>query len=162
MVRILAAGGAIADWALASPTLDGLWHLEGRELAVLADGSVQPTATVRNGTITLPRAAGCILAGLPYACDLETLNLEVGQPIFNAFFQIRTLGNFPQAYNSGRPVFRGIYEDNDRSKRLMIVVNYNTDVSQYWEWSGRGFRPFDDTNEAYKLGVNYLMYGITH
>jgi hypothetical protein len=22
--------------------------------------------------------------------------------------------------------------------------------------------PFDDTNEAYKLGVNYLMYGMTH
>ena len=35
-------------------------------------------------------------------------------------------------------MFRGIYEDNDRSKRLMMVVNYNTDISQYWEWSGRG------------------------
>ena len=28
--------------------------------------------------------------------------------------------------------------------------------------SGRGLRPFDDTNEAYKLGVNYLIYGLTH
>jgi hypothetical protein len=89
-------------------------------------------------------------------------DLDASQPIFNAFFQIRDLDNFPQAYNSGRPVFRGIYEDNDRSKRLMMVVNYNTDISQYWEWSGRGFRPFDDTNEAYKLGVNYLIYGMTH
>jgi hypothetical protein len=44
----------------------------------------------------------------------------------------------------------------------MMIVNYNTDISQYWEWSGRGFRPFDDTNEAYKLGVNYLIYGLTH
>ncbi len=32
----------------------------------------------------------------------------------------------------------GIFEDNDRSKRLMAIVNYNTDVSQYWEWSGQG------------------------
>ena len=53
-------------------------------------------------------------------------------------------------------------EDNDRSKRLMAIINYNTDVSQYWEWSGRGFRPFDQTNEAYKLAVNYLIYGLTH
>lgn len=68
------------DWALASLALDGLWHLEGRALAVLADGSVQPTATVRNGSIVLPRASGAILAGLPYVCDLETLNLDVGQP----------------------------------------------------------------------------------
>jgi hypothetical protein len=71
---------ATADWALASLSLGGLWHLEGRELAVLADGSVQPNATVSNGTITLPRASGAILAGLPYVCDLETLNLEAGPP----------------------------------------------------------------------------------
>jgi len=81
---------------------------------------------------------------------------------FHSFFDIGTLDNFPQAYNYGKAVFRGVYEDNDRSKRLQIIINYNTDVSQYWEWSGRGFRPFDDTNEAYKLGVNYLIYGMTH
>ena len=90
------------------------------------------------------------------------LDLEASQPIFNSFYQIKDLDHFPQAYNSGHPVFRGVYEDNDRSKRLMMVVNYNTDISQYWEWSGRGFRPFDETNEAYKLGVNYLLYGLTH
>ena len=71
---------ATSDWALASLTLGGLWHLEGRTLTVLADGSVQPGATVSNGRITLPRASGTILAGLPYVCDLETLNLEAGQP----------------------------------------------------------------------------------
>jgi hypothetical protein len=56
----------------------------------------------------------------------------------------------------------GIFEDNDRSQRLREIVNYNTDVSQYWEWSGQGLSPFDQTNEAHKLGVNYLMYGLTH
>ena len=71
---------ATPDWALASITLDGLWHLEGRSLAILADGSVQPTATVSRGRITLTRAAGRIVAGLPYVCDLETLNIEAGPP----------------------------------------------------------------------------------
>lgn len=71
---------AISDWALASITLDGLWHLEGRSLSILADGSVQPTATVSSGRITLTRAAGRIVAGLPYVCDLETLNIEAGPP----------------------------------------------------------------------------------
>jgi hypothetical protein len=83
-------------------------------------------------------------------------------PIFHSFFEINTLDNFPQAYNAGRPIFRGLYEDNDPRKRLQIIVNYNTDISQYWEWSGRGLRPFDETNEAYKLGVNYVIYGLTH
>ena len=90
--------------------------------------------------------------------------MEASHPIFNSFFKIgaHVLDRFPQAYNSGRPIFRGVYEDNDPRKRLLMIINYNTDVSQYWEWSGRGLRPVDDTNEAYKLGVNYLIYGMMH
>ena len=96
--------------------------------------------------------------------DARFLELDPGDSIFHSFFEIPAtlLADFPQAYNYGRPVFRGIYEDNDPRKRLMVIANYNTDVSQYWEWSGRGLRPFDDTNDAYKLGVNYLIYGLTH
>ncbi len=93
---------------------------------------------------------------------VKFFEMDTAHPIFHAFFEIATLENFPQAYNSGRPVFKGVYEDNDPAKRLMMIVNYNTDISQFWEWSGRGLRPVDETNEAYKLGVNYLFYGMTH
>ena len=105
----------------------------------------------------------------PFAANMQRVlpgvrfvELDASHPIFHSFFEISTLENFPQAYNAGRAVFRGVYEDNDPAKRLVMIVNYNTDISQFWEWSGRGFRPFDQTNEAYKLGVNYLMYGMTH
>jgi hypothetical protein len=94
--------------------------------------------------------------------EARFLEIDSSHPIYHTFFEIETLANFPQAYNSGQPVFRGVFEDNDPSKRLLMIVNYNTDISQYWEWSGRGIRPFDETNEAYKLGVNYLVYGLTH
>jgi Domain of unknown function (DUF4159) len=92
------------------------------------------------------------------------IDMEASHPIFHSFFELNEdkLDDVPQAYNSGRPIFRGVYEDNDPSKRLVMIINYNTDVSQFWEWSGRGLRPVDDTNEAYKLGVNYIMYGMTH
>jgi hypothetical protein len=90
------------------------------------------------------------------------VDLDPEQSVFHSFFEITSVDNFPQAYVAGRPVFRGLFEDNDPHKRLMVVVNYNTDISQYWEWSGRSLRPFDDTNEAYKLGINYLIYGLTH
>ena len=94
--------------------------------------------------------------------EAQFIDMDTSHPIFHSFFEIHTLGDFPQAYNAGHPVFRGLYEDNDPSKRLQMIVNYNTDISQYWEWSGRGLRPFDETNEAYKLGVNYIIYGMTH
>ena len=89
-------------------------------------------------------------------------DMQLSHPVFHTFFEINSLENFPQAYVAGRPIFRGLFEDNDPHKRLQMMVNYNTDVSQYWEWSGQGLRPMDDTNEAYKLGVNYIIYGITH
>jgi hypothetical protein len=94
--------------------------------------------------------------------EARFVEMQATHPIFHAFFEINALDSFPQAYNSGQPIFRGVFEDNDPNKRLQVIVNYNTDISQYWEWSGRGFRPFDQTNEAYKLGVNYLIYGLTH
>ena len=88
--------------------------------------------------------------------------MTASHPIFHSFFEVNNLDVIPQAYNAGKPYFFGLYEDNDPSKRLMMIVNYNTDISQYWEWSGTGLRPINDTNEAYKLGVNYLFYGLTH
>ena len=94
--------------------------------------------------------------------DAEFLDLDVSHPIFHQFFDIQSLEIFPQAYNAGRPVFRGLFEDNDPTKRLAMFVAYNTDISQFWEWSERGLRPMAQTNEAYKLGVNALIYGLTH
>jgi hypothetical protein len=92
----------------------------------------------------------------------EFVDLQASHPIFHSFFEIDRLDVIPQAYIAGQPIFRGLYEDNDPRKRLQMIVNYNTDVSQFWEWSGTGLRPIDDTNEAYKLGVNYIIYGLTH
>jgi Domain of unknown function (DUF4159) len=90
------------------------------------------------------------------------VDLDPSHPIFHAFFEIDSFDIVPQDYDRGRPVFRGLFEDNDPKKRLMAMVNYNTDVSNFWEFSGTGFRPVEDSNEAYKLGVNYIMYGLTH
>jgi len=94
--------------------------------------------------------------------DVRFYEMSATHPIFHNFFEIDDLEVVPQAYNRGKPIFRGVYEDNDPTKRLQMIINYNTDVSQFWEWSGTGLRPVDQTNEAYKLGVNYVVYGLTH
>ena len=41
---------------------------------------------------------------------------------------------------------------------MMAIVNYNNDVAEYWEWSDTGYFSVDFTNDAYKLGVNYIIY----
>ena len=90
------------------------------------------------------------------------VNLDVSHPIFHSFFEIPSFDIVPQAYDEGRPVFRGVFEDNDPNKRLIAMINYNTDISEYWEFSDTGLKPIDESNEAYKLGVNYIVYGLTH
>jgi hypothetical protein len=94
--------------------------------------------------------------------DARFEDLDVSHAIFHQFFDIDSVDIFPQAYNAGRPVFRGLFEDNDPARPLRMFVAYNTDISQFWEWSDRGLRPVTDTNEAYKLGVNAVMYGLLH
>ncbi len=92
----------------------------------------------------------------------QLVQLDVTHPIFHSFFDIKTL-DFHQAYDRGGPAqFYGMFPNNDRSKPLRMIANFNNDVSQYWQWSDTGFAPVDLSNEAYKLGVNYVIYGLTH
>jgi hypothetical protein len=93
--------------------------------------------------------------------DGRFVDLDLSHPIFHSFFEVKSL-QVPQAYVGGDAIFRGLFEDNDPAKRLQMIVNFNTDISQFWEWSGTGLRPIADANESYKLGVNYIVYGLTH
>ena len=45
---------------------------------------------------------------------------------------------------SASAIFRAIYEDNDPTKRILVMINYNTDISEFWEWSDTGLKPIDD------------------
>jgi len=93
--------------------------------------------------------------------EARIFDLDVEHGIFHAFFEIKTL-DVPQYYDPPPAIFRAIYEDNDPKKRIMVMINYNTDISEFWEWSDTGLKPIDESNEAYKLGVNYIIYGMTH
>ena len=90
------------------------------------------------------------------------VRLDNDHPIFDSFFEIQDIDAIVHPMTQQRPSYYGIFEDNDPSKRLMVVANFDNDVPEYWEWSGEGFFPFDASNEAYKLGVNYMIYGLTH
>jgi len=70
-------------------TFDGLDHLEGEEVRILADGAVQAPKTVSGNEITLDTAADKAHAGLAYNASIETLPLEGGNPIGTAQAKIK-------------------------------------------------------------------------
>jgi hypothetical protein len=89
------------------------------------------------------------------------VKLDASHRIFDAFFRMKNI-NFPHPMYNIPPTYYGIFEDNDPAKRLMVVANHNHDVAEYWEFSDQGLWPIDLSNEAYKLGVNYMIYGLIH
>ena len=88
--------------------------------------------------------------------------LDLSHPVFDSFFRIPTL-EMSYPHNAGLEAkFLGIHEDNDPTKRLVVMINYNNDIGDYMEHSGQGMWPVNISNDAYKLAINYLVYGMTH
>ena len=93
------------------------------------------------------------------------VRLDKTHQVFNSFFSIKSLDvpyPGPMGERGLMGEFYGIHEDNDPAKRLLVVINYNMDIGDYMEHSGQGYYAVDPTNEAFKFGVNYFIYGLTH
>jgi hypothetical protein len=91
--------------------------------------------------------------------DRSIEELPRTHPIFNCFYDISNVFPPPPYSQDLIPQYFGIADDRGR---LMMVIDYNNDISDYWEWSDSPLMPIERTNEAYKYGVNYVMYALTH
>jgi hypothetical protein len=88
--------------------------------------------------------------------------LTVDHAIFDTFFQIRSLeGMHHPSTPQAQARYLGIYEDNDPTRRLLVIINYNNDIGDYMEWSGEGWYPVNMSNDAYKFATNYIIYGLS-
>ncbi|MGE3844949.1 MAG: DUF4159 domain-containing protein [Vicinamibacterales bacterium] len=91
--------------------------------------------------------------------EYHFIELDASHPVFHSFFEVKDV----HAPMMGiRPRFMALFEDNDPSKRMMMLANHDNDLGEFWEWSDSGMFPVDLTNEAYKFGVNYIVYAMTH
>ena len=89
------------------------------------------------------------------------LPIDVTHPIFHSFFDIKVL-NVPHPLVNVPPGYFAMFENNDPAGRMIALANWNNDLGDYWEWSAEGLYGSDPTNDAYRLGVNYIVYAMTH
>ena len=91
------------------------------------------------------------------------IRLEVSHPVFSNFFRVENLDFTHPTLPYLETVFYGIFEDDDPRKRMMVIVNYNNDIGDYWEWSDQpdSWYPIDLTRKGFQLGVNYVLYGMS-
>ncbi len=89
------------------------------------------------------------------------VQIDIAHPVFHTFFDIKDL-NFLTSYSEyGLPTYWAMFENNDPSRRIIALANRDNDLGEYWEYSDTGIDPIDFSNEAYKFGVNYWIYGLT-
>jgi hypothetical protein len=58
-----------------------------------------------------------------------------------------------------KPAWRAMYDDR---KRMVVAANFNTDVGDAWEFADVPYYPAEMTLLAYRYGINYIVYSMTH
>ena len=103
--------------------------------------------------------------------DREIVEVPKDHPVFSCFYK---LDSYPQiaglgSFLAGRTWERGGVTQHlrtilDDRGRPMMFINWNTDMGDGWEWSNAqeypGYIKF--TALAYRMGINEIIYALTH
>jgi Domain of unknown function (DUF4159) len=90
------------------------------------------------------------------------IEIDVSHQIFHSFFELKKINYDHPMYPGMVPDYKALFENDDPHRRMIALANHNNDLAEYWEWSDTGLFGVDPTNEAYKIGVNYVIYSLTH
>jgi len=146
---------AFTNWARGADEFAGADHLEGKALAILADGNVlkngidAPLTIVTAGAFTTERPVFVLHAGLPYCSDFELLDLELlgGETITTKQKSINQIALFLEF---SRGVFAGndsghLFEMKQRSTPIpggpypLVTGKFTVSMSAAWGNGGNVF-----------------------
>ncbi len=105
--------------------------------------------------------------------DREIVEVPMEHPVFHAFYDVTEILQVPNVYQgsmyaSGGPTHeydgyvprvRGIFDDDGR---LMVLINWNTDLGDAWEWADDPNYPLKFSTFAFEIGINFVIYGMSH
>jgi hypothetical protein len=100
----------------------------------------------------------------------EIIDLPLGHPVFHTYYDINQLVQTPNVGNALYsdhtyeedgfiPHCRGIIND---SGRLMVIINWNTDLGDAWEWADLPGYPAKYSTYAYRMAINAIVYAMSH
>ncbi len=96
--------------------------------------------------------------------------ISLNHPIFHCYFDIDEVLQVPNFHNyvfRGRthekggivPQYLGVLDENDR---VLVFIARNADNGDAWEWIDDPRYPLKYGLGAYKLGMNLIVYAMTH
>jgi len=101
--------------------------------------------------------------------DRPVVDLDSKDPIFHVLYDLDERFQVPgiQYWYSGRlyekdgvePRWRAVYDDQGR---VMVAICHNMDLGDAWEWADHPRYPEPYASLAYRIGINYIIYAMTH
>jgi hypothetical protein len=99
--------------------------------------------------------------------DRPLVDIPDNDPIFHTVFDLNDRYRITGAEhlavgykNDGRvPRWMGIYDDKGR---VMVAASYNSDIGDSWEWADEPRYPEKFSALGIRIGVNYIVYAMTH
>jgi len=99
--------------------------------------------------------------------SIEELPLE--HDYFKSFYEGEEVLQVPNVNNArwGQTsecggCYAGVYGIFDDKRRLMVVINWNTDLGDAWEWAEQPDYPLKYSTYAFEVGVNAIIYAMSH
>jgi hypothetical protein len=101
--------------------------------------------------------------------EFPIVELPSDHPLLDTFYRIDEILQVPNVRQgmSGGPTWEGdgyvphlraIFDD---AGRLMVLISWNSDLGDAWEWAENPYYPLPFSNYAYRLGVNLVLYGMS-
>jgi uncharacterized protein DUF4159 len=93
--------------------------------------------------------------------DRELKPVPPSHPIFHVFYELSADNMLPpyRMPNSGDVQFFGI---SDAKGNIQVMIDFNNDISEYWQALDVGQCSIHEAGTAVELGVNYAIYAMTH
>ena len=101
--------------------------------------------------------------------DRAITEIESSDPIFHVLYdldqrvQVPGIVNFPftktYEYDGYEARWRAVRDDKGR---VVIAMCLNQDNGDAWEWADNPNYPEKFTSQAYRMGINYIIYAMTH
>ena len=88
----------------------------------------------------------------------EMFELTVDHPLFHTFYDIDSV-QAVHPMSGARSIFLGFPDDEGR---VAMVICYAADVGDFWEHIDSPRYPVRPSAEALKLGIDFVMYAMTH
>jgi hypothetical protein len=96
--------------------------------------------------------------------EREIEQIDLTDPVMHMVFDVNERVQIPGLRHLGRtmPGLPEWHVIRDERGRIVVAVNFNMDVGDAWEHADLPEYPAEMTGLAYRFGLNYLIYSMTH